>query len=72
MRLILIRAILRFLWKRGKLRNVPYVPMETVTKAHVDWYTKEERDRLLEGMFRLEPQWYLFYYLTARLGLRTG
>jgi hypothetical protein len=38
----------------------------------VDWYTKEERDRLLEGMFRLEPQWYLFYYLTTRLGLRTG
>jgi integrase len=70
--LILIRAVLRFLWKRSKLRGVPYVPMESVPKAHVDWYTKEERDQLLEGMFRLEPQWYLFYYLTARLGLRTG
>jgi site-specific recombinase XerD len=23
-------------------------------------------------MFRLEPQWYLFYYFTARLGLRAG
>lgn len=23
-------------------------------------------------MFRFEPQWYLFYYLTARLGLRVG
>ena len=46
--------------------------MESVPKAHVEWYTKEERDRLLEGMFRLEPQWYLFYYLTVRLGLRTG
>jgi hypothetical protein len=34
--------------------------------------TKEERDRSLSGFFRLEPQWYLFYYLTARLGLRTG
>lgn len=70
--LILIRAALRFLWKRGKLRNVPYVPMESVTRRHVDWYTMEERDQLLEGMFRLEPQWYLFYYLTTRLGLRTG
>jgi integrase len=38
----------------------------------VDWYTQEERDQLLEGIFRLEPQWYLFYCLTARLGLRTG
>ncbi len=70
--LILIRATLRFLWKRGKLKAVPFVPMEAVSKKHVDWYTKEERDRLLEGMFRLEPQWYLFFYLTARLGLRTG
>jgi integrase len=70
--LILIRAALRFLWKRGRLRSVPYVPMESVTKPHVDWYTQHERDLLLEGMFRLEPQWYLFYYLTTRLGLRTG
>jgi integrase len=70
--LILIRAILRFLWKRGALRSVPYVPMESVPKTHVDWYTQEERDRLLGGMFRFEPQWYLFYYLTTRLGLRTG
>jgi hypothetical protein len=52
--LILIRATLRFLWKRGKLRSVPYVPMEAVTKPHVDWYTKQERDQLLEGMFRLD------------------
>src|SRR5450432_2741452 len=70
--LILIRAVLRFLWKRSRLKHVPYVPMESVPKAHVDWYTQQERDKLLEGMFRLEPQWYLFYYLTARLGLRTG
>jgi integrase len=70
--LILVRATLRFLWKRGRLRAVPYVPMESVQKKHVDWYTKEERDTLLEGLFRLEPQWYLFYYLTTRLGLRTG
>ncbi len=70
--LILVRATLRFLWKRGKLKAVPYVPMESVSNAHVDWYTQEERDQLLEGIFRLEPQWYLFFYLTARLGLRTG
>ncbi len=68
----LVRATLRFLWKRGLLRSLPYVPMESVPKAHVDWYTQEERDQLLEGIFRLEPQWYLFYYLTTRLGLRTG
>src|ERR1700722_8179120 len=61
--LILVRAALRFLWKRGRLRSVPYVPMESVPKKHVDWYTQQERDTLLEGLFRLEPQWYLFYYL---------
>jgi integrase len=70
--LILVRAVLRFLWKRGQLRSVPYVPMESVARPHVDWYTQTERDELLSGMFRLEPQWYLFYYLTMRLGLRTG
>jgi integrase len=70
--LILVRATLRFLWKRGRLRGVPYVPMESVPTKHVDWYTRQERDQLLEGLFRLEPQWYLFYYLTTRLGLRTG
>ena len=70
--LILVRAVLRFLWKRSHLKGVPYVPMESVPKNHVDWYTRQERDQLLEGIFRLEPQWYLFYYLTTRLGLRTG
>jgi integrase len=70
--LILIRAVLRFLWKRSLLKGVPYVPMEPVETKHVDWYTETERDQLLEGLFRLEPQWYLFYYLTTRLGLRTG
>ncbi len=70
--LILARAVLRFMWKRGKLKSVPYVPMESVPKTHADWYTEEERDRLLDGMFRLEPQWYCFYYLSVRLGLRSG
>lgn len=70
--LILIRAVLRFLWKRSWIKGVPYVPTESVPKKHVEWYTQQERDALLEGFFRLEPQWYLFYYLTTRLGLRTG
>ena len=46
--------------------------MESVPKKHVDWYTEQGRDTLLEGLYRLEPQWYLFYYLTTRLGLRAG
>jgi len=70
--LILIRAVLRFAWKRGKLPTVPYVPMASVPTQHRDWYTEEERDRLLDGIFRLQPQWYLFYYLTVRLGLRVS
>ncbi|MEI9951643.1 MAG: hypothetical protein WDO74_22350 [Pseudomonadota bacterium] len=70
--LILVRALLRFMWKRSKLKSVPYVPMESVPQKHVGWYTRQERDKLLEGIYRLEPQWYLFYYLTVRLGLRTG
>jgi len=31
-----------------------------------------ERDRLLAGMFEMFPGWYAFFYLTTRLGLRTG
>lgn len=69
-RLAKVKAILRFVWKRGFIENVPYVPMESVPRKHKDWYTQQERDRLLDAMFRLQPQWYLFFYLTARLGLR--
>ena len=68
----LVKTILRFMWKRGKLSHVPYVPMESVVVKHRDWYTLEERDALLEGMFRQYPRWYLFFYLTCRLGLRKG
>ena len=71
-RLSLVRAILRFMWKRGLLAAVPYVPMERVPEARAEWYTEEERDRLLDGMFRMQPRWYTFFYLTTRLGLRTG
>jgi integrase len=68
----LVKSTLRFMWKRGKLSHVPYVPMESVVVKHRDWYTLEERDALLEGMFRQYPRWYLFFYLTCRLGLRKG
>jgi integrase len=68
----LIRATLRFMWKRQRLQYVPYIPMMTVPRKHYDWYTQAERDRLLDGMFRMRPHWYLFFYLTCRLGLRTG
>jgi integrase len=60
------------MWKREKLAYPPYVPMEPVQCKHRDWYTQEERDKLLDGMFRMYPQWYLFFYLTCRLGLRRG
>ena len=71
-RLILVRSVLRFAWKRGWLEHVPYVPMEKLPTKHVDWYQLGERDRLLQGMFELQPQWYFFFYLTARCGLRVG
>jgi len=32
----------------------------------------EERGRLLDGIFEMYPEWYLFFYLTTRLGLRRG
>jgi len=70
LRLAQVKAVLRFAWKRGLLPSVPYVPMESVPRKHKEWYTEQERDRLLAGMFRLQPRWYLFYYLTVRLGLR--
>ncbi len=71
--LILIRAILRFAWKRALIANVPYVPMEEMPVGReAQWYTEAERDRLLAAMYVLRPRWYLFYYLTVRLGLRKG
>jgi integrase len=70
--LTLISAILHFMWMRGKLKYPPYIPTEKVPQKHQDWYTQEERDQLLEGMFSTYPQWYLFFYITCRLGLRRG
>ena len=70
LRLAQVKAILRFSWKRGFLAAVPYVPMDSESRKHKDWYTAQERDRLLAGMIDLQPRWYLFFYLTVRLGLR--
>jgi len=71
-RLSLLKAVLRFMWKRGHLPSVPYVPMESVPERNPEWYSEEERDRLLVGIFEMFPQWYAFFYLTTRLGLRAG
>jgi integrase len=71
-RLALVRAILRFCWKRGRLAAIPYVPTERAPKKKPTWYSEKERDRFLAGMFELQPQWYLFFYLSARLGLRVS
>ena len=71
-RLILLRAVLRFAWRMEWIPHQPHVPMEKVGSKHVEWYSIEERDRLNQGMFEHQPQWYFFFYLSARLGLRTG
>jgi integrase len=59
-RLALVRAVLRFCWKRGRLAAIPYVPTERAPKKKPAWYSEKERDRFLAGMFELQPQWYLF------------
>ena len=70
--LILISAVLNFALVRGKLKVVPHIPRVKVPKKARDWYTEAERDQLLKGMFDLQPQWYAFFYVSARLGLRLG
>jgi integrase len=71
-RLILMRAMLRFAWTCEWIAYPPKVPMERVPKKRVEWYEVAERDAFLEGVFQLRPRWYLFFYLSARLGLRRG
>jgi len=46
-RLSLVRTILRFMWKRGLLASVPYVPMESVPTTEPVWYGNKERPALL-------------------------
>ena len=70
--LALVRAVLRYALKRNLLQSIPYVPTEKVIRKQPLWYREAERDRLLEGMFEMQPRWYAFFYLTTRLGLRTG
>jgi hypothetical protein len=70
--LALVRAVLRYALKCNLLQSTPYVPTEKVIRKQPPWYTENERDRFLEGMFRMQPRWYVFFYLTTRLGLRTG
>jgi integrase len=70
--LALVRAVLRYALKRNLLQSIPYVPTEKVIRKQPQWYSEAERDRLLEGMFEMQPRWYAFFYLTTRLGLRTG
>ena len=48
-RIKIVRAVLRFMWKRGHLTSVPYVPMESAPERATEWYTEEERDRLLHA-----------------------
>jgi integrase len=60
------------MWKREVLLYLPYVPMGKVEENQPDWYSEQERDRFLAGIFRKYPTWYLFFYLTCRLGLRRG
>jgi integrase len=70
--LALVRAVLRYALKRNLLQSIPYVPTEKVIRKQPRWYNEAERDRLLTGMFEMQPRWYAFFYLTTRLGLRTG
>jgi len=58
--------------QRNARRSIPYVPTEKVIRKQPRWYTELDRDRLLAGMFEMQPRWYAFFYLTTRLGLRTG
>jgi integrase len=71
-RLPLVRAVLRFCWKRGLLAAVPYVPTERTPKRRLRWCSEAEGDRFLTGMFELQPELYVFFYLSARLGLRVS
>lgn len=71
-RMIVIRSVLRFAWKNEWLAAVPHVPFESEERRHIETYDAAEHARLLVGMFEQQPAWYLFFYVTCRLGLRTG
>ena len=71
-RLALVRVVLRFMWTREYLAAVPYIPTRKTVELQHEWYSEAERDRLLDGIFETCPEWYAFFYLTTRLGLRRG
>lgn len=71
-RLILIRSVLRFSWKSEWLAAPPHVPFEKEQRRHIETYDEWEHTQLLTGFYEHAPQWYLFFYLTCRLGLRVG
>lgn len=71
-RLILLRAVMRFAWEMEWIPYPPKVPMEKVPKRPVEWHEVDERDEFLQAIFDMHPQWYFFFYLSARLGLRRG
>jgi integrase len=70
--LTLAKAPLTFAWKRNWMPHPPWVAKDPTPDKVEQWYTVEERDRFLEGVFEHAPHWYLFFYLTSRLGLRRG
>ena len=70
--LTLANAPLTFAWRRNWMPHPPWLPKEKEPVKRERWYTVEQRDAFLEGVFDHAPQWYLFFYLTCRLGLRRG
>lgn len=70
--LTFVGTVLRFMWKRQHLKSLPYIPKVKEVRKPVEWYSTAERDAFLAGMFEHYPQWFLFFYTTMRLGLRTG
>jgi integrase len=68
----LAKAPLTFARNRKWILYTPWTPREVEREKVERWYTVEQRDRFLEGVFDLAPNWYLFFYLTVRVGLRRG
>ncbi|UCF47125.1 MAG: hypothetical protein JSU89_08055, partial [Myxococcales bacterium] len=56
--LALVRAVLRFALTRELIDTIPHVPTERVIRKQPKWYTEQERDRLLGGMYEMQPRWY--------------
>ena len=70
--LTMAKAPLTYCWRRNLLPHPPWMQRAKEADKPERWYTVEQRDRFLAGVFEHAPQWYLFFYMTARLGLRRG